>query len=447
MACAPDDGFVFVAGSLPAGTATSFSAWMDRERFPTAAQVLSSSSLARHSAGTDTGAAVDEVSLEVPRAAFLRDLRRGFAGKARLASDVDAVVPGLGTPQDSTAVEGDALWSFLMATDDAWTRIERQHAIDVPRMALTVDGVRCRDPPAAMAAIRRVCSDAAVAAASGAAVAALPRSAAQPNAVGWTPWLLSFLAPSQAAGTATPAPGAPVAPPSTTAHAEFLARLVALLSQQSVLALPFELVLAQFTEADPPPHAAEKADADGGGAAAIGRATATANPPAAASRAADSERLVVGDSPGDGSMEVDVSAALRVTVRKHLRVFRMDDDCGAVTLFRVHVTLSVSVLPAPGAGCDDSVQVSWRAVPPADEESALRSQRPAGGCSSSGTPALGAGAAACAQESGDVRVEPSRAATVNCSPIAAHQQSRGCACLGASAGFHKASCPVNTHFA
>uniref|UniRef100_A0A7S1QAJ3 Uncharacterized protein n=1 Tax=Neobodo designis TaxID=312471 RepID=A0A7S1QAJ3_NEODS len=435
-----DEGFVHV--TRPLMTVRQFTDWVRDVRLPNADAVMQ-------------GRLEDDtIQALVARPTFLRDLLASFDARLRkgATTTADATPTAEPSSHDDVAVEG-----------DAWPRLWAQFVRDLPREELRIEG-ELLSPPADAAGAQDLAIDPAGYAADvvlpklraciarrlppasptdgdGAVPSSTPGSKQAPThgGIGIMRGLATILglggntspmaaSPSDGGASAGPdsayptPPGIPEGNTAAGGHradvVEGYARLAVLMAQQAVLALPLEIISAQFcTDIDARLFVGELQRAD--------------------PRSAGSGMRVSLDGPPDGRAHGAV-----LSVSKTFRVFSIADDDGDTdfggggrpsdyTLFYVSVTIELDLLArssngAGGSGgrhqqaADDHVSIVWR-VEPATAPSHTVTR----------------GDAAATQQAAPL----SPASAPPGSP--GYTRVRPCDCLGASSGYHQATCPIN----
>ena len=185
-------------------------------------QFLSNENLPNAEAVMSRRISGEEVTTLLNRRSFLHDMIKSFS-----------------TADDSVAQNGKD--EKFVITSSQWARVWRQFTVDVGREVFRVDNVRYSSPDDAVTAVAKF-----IAAAIDASAATKRSPVASPSASSSVWWLMEYLVPWDM-GTGSPAPATAE---SSMEHSSIndMARLVILLSQQSVLAFPYETLHKQYTE-------------------------------------------------------------------------------------------------------------------------------------------------------------------------------------------------------
>ncbi len=198
--------------------------FMSSERLPNAEAVMS-----RRING-------EEVTTLLNRRSFLNDMIRSFS-----ASD------GAESPETKADRLNTGTVEQFTITSSQWSRVWRQFVVDVGREVFRVGGVRYTSPDDAVTAVASFLASALEAASKGTPPS--PASYSSPSRGSW--WsMVDMLVPwdliGSAAGGGTASKGSSEVPEHSSIND--MARLVILLSQQSVLALPYETLHKQYTD-------------------------------------------------------------------------------------------------------------------------------------------------------------------------------------------------------
>lgn len=404
-----EDGFVFVTQPLP--SVAQFASWLDEQRLPDTQTLMSGRRLKE-----------DEVSLSINRSSFIKDLVRSFLpstdkrrhtppphAPAQATSPTDpGYAPSAGCSASlsegvSEEVQKKDMSESLtsLETEVTWGKLYRQFACDIGRQTFLIEGVPAPvDPPtltidAIRAYLQKMMVD-------------YPGTAALVEGFGRTPqskgWLATLFAPlaylnggstftgahgrGASSGEVSPhreSPSPQSPPPRASPSAglgglERLVRFIVLLSQQSVLAVPFEIIATQYMRAgasstDTPLYVGEVKKSQG---------SPHGNPSGSPSGSplSRSQTMCV-------ELMKNAQNAPQLKITKPFRVFTLVDE-GDVTLFEVTSVLEIDLL----ASYDVPLEMRW-SISAAREDA-----------------------------------------------VEVCLKGRKCQCLGAGSGFHRKDCPL-----
>lgn len=268
--------------------------------------------------------AADEIVTFMNRRSFFEDLLKGFE-VSKSGEEIDDVATTLDSDMEGlpSAVASQSIMHRI--SDAVWERVWSQFKLDVGREHFIVGTTRYVDPDSALNAVRKEVS---------LVVAQRTKRVDTYASLSWrkmAQWLSRTPVLQDSVDSKT---------------VEFASRLVALFSQQSVLAFPFELMHAQYASHDAAMFIGE-----------VSHPSSPQQPEAWMGSPSQQRRLVA-----DGGMLVSLTAAgdgsqseLSLTVKKRFRLFSVDSGLDETKLF-VDVTLSANIL----AGDDDPIQLTWR---------------------------------------------------------------------------------------
>ena len=285
----------------------------------------------------------DENRSLVSRSSFVEDLLSAFphvsAHQATTDDDFVLLDSDMDCLSDNQKQSMDTVAVHLVGKQ--WDLVWRQFSVDIPREQFIVDGQQYREAATAYSAVTEFLR-ASLAAREKAA--ALRQQQSQPpvgaNSWNWLRKLLIFSTPAAQSENPTPAE---IAAKETVFHRtlEQASRLVILLSQQSVLAVPYEAICRQYT-------------AGCEGEVFVGEISSKAAIPSipAAMCVELSNRLPtkLGEAGSDPQL----------IVQKSFRIFALEDDRD-VTLFYVRVTVTIALFDT-----EEPISVGWSVLNPID---------------------------------------------------------------------------------